>query len=101
MSDTSLSKAPVTLPADRRTRRLSITALTNRSIADRRERDLRELAGDDGEYLVEDLVTATTSEVAAQLLLTEHLLGEGWAFQDILRSVWYRDEALREAALRD
>jgi hypothetical protein len=50
---------------------------------------------------VEELVTATTSEVAAQLLLTEHLLSEGWAFADILRSVWYRDDALLESALRE
>lgn len=101
MSDTSLSNAPASLPTDRRSRRLSITALTNRSIADRRERDLRDLAGDEADYLVEELVTATTSEVAAQLLLTEHLLSEGWAFADILRSVWYRDDALRESALQE
>ncbi len=101
MSDTSLSRTPAALPADRRTRRLAITALTNRSMAERCERELRKLPGTGAECLVEELVTANTSEVAAQLLLTEQLLRDGWAFQEILRSVWYRDDALRESALRE
>jgi hypothetical protein len=39
--------------------------------------------------------------VAAQLLLTERLLAEGWEWADVLRSVWYREEAMREAANRE
>lgn len=96
-----LADTAADLPVDKRCRRLAITTLTNRSVANRRERDLAELAGDDGKYLVEDYISASTSAVAAQLLLTEHLLERGWNFSEILRSVWYRDEALRVSAQRD
>jgi hypothetical protein len=92
---------PVSLPTDTLARRLSITALTNRAIANRRERELGEYLGDDAGYLLKELVAAETSEVAAQLLLTERLLAEGWEWADVLRSVWYREEAMREAANRE
>lgn len=103
MSDSTqrMSDTAADLPGDKRCRRLAITTLTNRSVANRRERDMCELAGEDGKYLVEDYISASTSAVAAQLLLTEHLLDRGWSFTEILRSVWYRDEALRSAAQRD
>lgn len=100
MNDRSVLNLPASLPADRRTRRLAITALTSRAIADEREREMRQLAGDRHGGIVEDWVGSTTSGVAAQLLLSEQLLGQGWAWSEILRSVWYRDEALREVALR-
>ena len=85
------------LPANARTRRLALSVLTHRAIARRREHDVLEVLGDDAAYLGTDLVGAVTSEVAAQLLLTEHLIEEGWSFGDILRSVWYREDALRGA----
>lgn len=84
------------LPSDARTRRLAVTILTNRAIAQERERDVIELLGDEAAYVGGDLVQSATSEVAAQLLLTEHLISQGWQFSDILRSVWYREDALRE-----
>jgi hypothetical protein len=96
-----LATRPASLPFDTLARRLSITALTNRAIANRRERELGEYLGDEAGYLLSDLVAAGTSEVAAQLLLTERLLDDGWAWTDILRSVWYREEALRESANRE
>jgi hypothetical protein len=89
---------PAALPIDKRARRLAITTLTNRGVANRRETDVQEALGPRDAALMTDYVAATTSEIAAQLLLTEHLLDAGWAWPDILRSVWYREEALREAA---
>ncbi len=83
------------LPDDARTRRLAVTILTNRAIAQKREREVIEVLGDDAAYLGGDLVASTTSEVAAQLLLSEYLLEQGWSFADVLRSVWYREDALR------
>lgn len=85
------------LPADARTRRLAVTILTNRAIAQKREHEVIEVLGEDSAHLGSDLVACTTSEVAAQLLLTEHLIKQGWEFGQILRSVWYREEALRGA----
>lgn len=103
MSDLATPRVPkpLSLPADALARRLSITALTNRAIANRRERELGEYLGEDAGYLLKDLVAAETSEVAAQLLLTERLLAEGWNWSEILRSVWYREDSLREAANRE
>jgi hypothetical protein len=103
MSDlaTSGPAHPDSLPRDRRARRLALTTMTNRGIARRREEDLTEYLGEDAGYLMSDYITASTSEVAAQLLLTEHLLDNGWDWSKILKSVWYREEALREAATRD
>ncbi len=103
MSDLAPSHTATTatLPTDRRVRRLAIAALTNRAVANRRERDLTAYLGEDASYMASDLVGAATGEVAAQLLLTEHLLGEGWEWREILRSVWYREDALRQAANRD
>jgi hypothetical protein len=102
MSELAASQTadPDTLPQDRRVRRLAVAAMANRGIAGRRERDLAEYLGDEAGYLITDYVAAATSEVAAQLLLTEHLLESGWEWPEILRSVWYREEALREAANR-
>lgn len=88
---------PQTLPADKRARRLAIATLTNRGVANRRELDVEEALGRDS-HLMRDYVAATTSEVAAQLLLSEHLLELGWSWPDVLRAVWYREEALRESA---
>ena len=87
------------LPDDAKTRRLAMSILTHRAIAQRREHEVIEVLGDDASYLGLDLVAATTSEVAGQLLLTEHLIEQGWAFADILRSVWYREDALRGVVL--
>jgi hypothetical protein len=103
MSDFAASRTPLPdpLPEGLRARRLAITALGHRGVANRRERDLTEFLGDDGYYLISDYVSATTGEVAAQLLLSEQLLAAGWQWPDILRSVWYREEALREAANRE
>lgn len=86
------------LPTDRRTRRLAIATLANRAIAQKRDAQIADVLGADGAYLVADLVAATTSEVAAQLLLSEHLLERGWTWDDVLREVWYREDALRTAA---
>ena len=103
MSELAAGRAlkPASLPTDTLARRLSITALTNRAIANRRERELGEYLGEEAGYLLKDLVAAETSEVAAQLLLTERLLAEGWEWSEVLRSVWYREEAMREAANRE
>ena len=98
---TSRHSHPDSLPRDRRAHRLALTTMANRGIAQRREQDLNEYLGEEANYLIADYVSASTSEVAAQLLLTEHLLETGWDWPDILRSVWYREEALREAANRD
>ncbi|MEO9254035.1 MAG: hypothetical protein ABI305_00720 [Tepidiformaceae bacterium] len=103
MSDLATPRAAksASLPADALARRLSITALTNRAIANRRERELGEYLGDEAGYLLKDLIAAETSEVAAKLLFTERLLAEGWDWPEILRSVWYREDSMREAANRE
>lgn len=103
MSDfpTRLTVGPAALPGGVRTRRLAVTALGHRGVANLREHDLTEFLGDEGYYLISDYVAATTGQVAAQLLLTEQLVAAGWQWPEILRSVWYREEALREAANRE
>lgn len=103
MSDFAASRTPgpPSLPGGARARRLAITALGHRGVANLREHDLTEFLGDDAYYLISDYVAATTGQVAAQLLLTEQLLAAGWQWPEILRSVWYREEALREAANRE
>lgn len=100
MSDfaTTSTAHPTALPPDKRARRLAISTLTNRGVANQREADVQAALGPRDCHLMADYVAATTSEVAAQLLLTEELIEAGWAWPDILRSVWYREEALREAA---
>ncbi len=41
------------------------------------------------------------NETNTQLMLTEHLLRQGWAWERILAAVWYNEDYLRSAALRE
>jgi hypothetical protein len=92
------AQGPGRLPTDRRTRRLAITALANRAIAQKRDAQISDVLGNHDAYLVTDMLGALTGEVAAQLMLTEHLLSQGWAWDEILRNVWYQEEPLRKVA---
>ena len=89
---------PGSLPTDRRTRRLAITALANRAIAQKRDAQISDVLGRENAYLVTDMLGALTGEVAAQLMLTEHLLRQGWPWDEVLRNVWYQEEPLRKVA---
>ena len=89
---------PYTLPADSATRRMAISTLSYRAIAQRREVQLNDVLGDDGAELLSDLMAHVTNETSTQLMLTEHLLKAGWAWERILAAVWYNEEFLRSAA---
>jgi hypothetical protein len=89
---------PYALPGDLATRRLAITALSYRAIAQKREVQLNDILGDDGADLLSDLMATATNEVSTQLMLTEHLLKAGWSWERILAAVWYNEDSLRAAA---
>ena len=92
---------PYTLPNDAVTRRIAISALAYRAIAQKREIQLNDVLGDDSAVLLSDLMAMVTSETSAQLMLTEYLLKQGWAWERILAAVWYNEEFLRGAALAE
>ncbi|MGB4861748.1 MAG: hypothetical protein WBO97_04765 [Tepidiformaceae bacterium] len=92
---------PYTLPADPATRRLAINTLAYRAIAQKREVQLDDVLGDDDSQLLSDLMSMLANETNSQLMLTEHLLKAGWAWERILAAVWYNEEFLRSAANRD
>ena len=89
------------LPHDHETRRLAITTLACRAIAQKREVQLNDVLGPEGSDLLSDLVATLANETSAQLMLTERLLGLGWSWQAVLEAVWYNEDALREAAASD
>ncbi len=89
------------LPRDFATRRLAISTLAYRAIAQKREVQLNDVLGDHGADLLSDMMSTVTNETSTQLMLTEHLLKLGWAWERILAAVWYNEEYLREAALAD
>jgi hypothetical protein len=90
-----------TLPAELPVRRMAISALSYRAIAQRREVQLNDFLGEDGAELLSDLMATVTNETSTQLMLTEHLLKAGWAWERILAAVWYNEEFLRAAAVAD
>lgn len=89
------------LPADLPVRRMAISALSYRAIAQRREAQLNDFLGEDGAELLSDLMTTVTNETSTQLILTEHLLKAGWAWERILAAVWYNEEFLRAVAVAE
>lgn len=89
---------PYALPRDAATRRMAISTLSFRAIAQRREMQLNDVLGDEHAELLSDLMAHVTNETSTQLMLTEHLLKEGWAWERILAAVWYNEEFLRGAA---
>ena len=89
---------PYALPADKPTRRMAISALSYRAIAQKREVQLNDILGQDGADLLSDLMATVTNETSTQLMLTEHLLKAGWAWERILAAVWYNEEFLRGCA---
>jgi hypothetical protein len=89
---------PYALPQDVVTRRMAISTLSYRAIARKREVQLNDVLGDDGAELLSDLMATVTNETSTQLMLTEHLLRAGWAWERILAAVWYNEEFLRDAA---
>jgi hypothetical protein len=66
-----------TLPAELPVRRMAISALSYRAIAQRREVQLNDFLGEDGAELLSDLMATVTNETSTQLMLTEHLLKAG------------------------
>jgi hypothetical protein len=90
-----------TLPAELPVRRMAISALSYRAIAQRREVQLNDFLGEDGAELLSDLMATVTNETSTQLMLTEHLLKAGWAWERILAAVWYNEEFLRAVAVAD
>jgi hypothetical protein len=90
---------PYALPRDSVTRRMAISALSYRAIAQKREVQLNDILGDDAADLLSDLMSTVTNETSTQLMLTEHLLKAGWAWERILAAVWYNEEFLRSAAI--
>lgn len=89
---------PYALPDDPATRRMAIGTLAYRAIAQKREVQLNDSLGEDAE-LLSDLMATVANETSSQLMLTEHLLRQGWAWERILVAVWYNEEFLRSAAL--
>jgi hypothetical protein len=92
---------PYALPNDSVTRRMAISALAYRAIAQKREVQLNDVLGDDGAELLSDLMATVTNETTTQLMLTERLLQAGWAWERILAAVWYNEEFLRSAAVSE
>jgi hypothetical protein len=90
-----------TLPAELPVRRMAISALSYRAIAQRREVQLNDFLGEDGAELLSDLMATVTNETSTQLMLTEHLLKAGWAWERILAAVWYNEEFLRAVAVAE
>lgn len=92
---------PYALPGDAVTRRMAISALSYRAIAQKREVQLDDVLGEEGADLLSDLMATVTNETSTQLMLTERLLKAGWAWERILAAVWYNEEYLRKAANDD
>jgi hypothetical protein len=92
---------PYALPEDAVTRRMAIGTLAYRAIARKREVQLNDVLGEDGADLLSDLMSTVANETSSQLMLTEHLLKAGWAWERILAAVWYNEEFLRGAANAD
>jgi hypothetical protein len=92
---------PYSLPAERPVRRMAISTLSYRAIAQRREAQLNDVLGEDGAELLSDLMATVTNETSTQLMLTEHLLKAGWPWERILAAVWYNEEFLRAAAIAE
>ena len=92
---------PYALPGDVATRRMAISTLSYRAIAQKREVQLNDVLGEDAADLLSDLMATVTNETSSQLMLTEHLLRAGWAWERILAAVWYNEEFLRAAATSD
>lgn len=90
---------PYTLPVDAVTRRLAISALTYRAIAQKREVQLDDVLGDESAPLLSDMLATLANETSTQLMLTEHLLKLGWAWERILAAIWFNEDYLRNAAL--
>ena len=92
---------PYTLPNDAATRRMAITTLAYRAIAQKREVQLNDVLGEDGATLLSDMMATVANETSTQLMLTEHLLSRGWAWERILAAVWYNEDYLRGAAVSE
>lgn len=92
---------PYALPDDVATRRLAISTLSYRAIAQKREVQLNDILGEDAADLLSDMMSTVSNETSTQLMLTERLLRAGWSWERILAAVWYNEEFLREAANGD
>jgi hypothetical protein len=92
---------PYALPGDTVTRRMAISTLAYRAIAQKREVQLNDVLGEPAADLLSDLMVTVANETSMQLMLTGHLLKQGWAWERILAAVWYNEEFLRSAALSD
>jgi hypothetical protein len=92
---------PYALPRDVVTRRMAISALAFRAIAQKREVQINDVLGEEGAELLSDLMSTVVNETSTQLMLTEQLLKRGWAWERILAAVWYNEEHLRAAALAE
>lgn len=86
------------LPNDTAARRMAISTLAYRAIAQKREVQLNDILGDDSAELLSDLMATVANETNTQLMLTEYLLKQGWTWERILPAVWYNEEYLRDSA---
>ena len=89
------------LPDDAVTRRLAISTLAYRAVAQKREVQLNDVLGSEGADLLSDMMATVANETTTQLMLTEHLLSRGWAWERILAAVWYNEDYLRGAAVAE
>ncbi len=92
---------PYLLPNDTVTRRMAISTLAYRAIAQKREVQLDDVLDESDSVLLSELMSTVANETSTQLMLTEHLLKAGWAWERILAAVWYNEEFLRAAANTD
>ncbi|MGE3074723.1 MAG: hypothetical protein AB7N24_01230 [Dehalococcoidia bacterium] len=92
---------PYQLPNDAVTRRMAISTLAYRAIAQKREVQLDDVLDEADSVLLSELMSTVANETSTQLMLTEHLLKAGWAWERILAAVWYNEEFLRSAANSD
>lgn len=98
-SSSSTPQQPPNLPRDPATRRLAIRTLAHRAVIQKREAQLDDVLGRGAAHLLDDLLANVADETTAQLRLSEHLLGQGWTWHEVLEAVWYSDNPLRAAAL--
>src|SRR5690349_7735516 len=68
---------PYALPGDTVTRRMAISTLAYRAIAQKREVQLNDVLGEPAADLLSDLMVTVANETSMQLMLTEHLLKQG------------------------
>jgi len=94
----TLNDDPYALPGDVVTRRMAISTLAYRAIAQKRELQLNDVLGDSGAELLSDLMATVTNETSTQLMLSERLLKQGWTWERILAAVWFNEDSLRSAA---